>query len=54
MENGVESIIMESVDIMRLDDDGVYVENIIGERLKIKAHIKKINLVDHRILLVKD
>ena len=28
--------------------------NIIGERLKIKAHIKKINLVDHRILLVKD
>ena len=28
IKNGVESIIMESVDIMRLDDDGVYVENI--------------------------
>ena len=47
-------VIMESVDILRREDDGIYLENIFGERLEIKARIKEMNLVDHRILLVED
>jgi len=52
VEDGNEKVIMESVDILRPEDDGLYLENIFGERLKIKASIQEMNLVDHRILLV--
>lgn len=53
IEGESEKVIMESVDILRPEDDGIYLENIFGEHLKIKAHIKEMNLVDHRILLVE-
>ena len=45
---------MESVDILRPEGDSIYLENIFGEKLEIKARIKKMNLVDHRILLVEN
>ncbi len=54
MKDGIEKVIMESVDILRPEDDGIYIENILGEHLKVKARIKEMNLVDHRILLVED
>jgi len=54
IEGESEKVIMESVDILRPENDGLYLENIFGERLKIKARIKEMNLVDHRILLVED
>ena len=54
IKDGSEKVIMESVDIIRPEDDGIYLENIFGEPLKIKARIKEMNLVDHRILLVED
>jgi len=54
MEDGHEKIVMESVDTVRPEEDGIYLENIFGEHLKIKAHIKEMNLVDHHILLVED
>lgn len=54
IEDGHEKIVMESVDTVRPEEDGIYLENIFGERLKIKAHIKEMNLVDHRIILVED
>jgi predicted RNA-binding protein len=54
IEGEGEKVIMESVDILRPEDDGIYLENIFGEHLKIKARIKEMNLVDHRILLVKE
>jgi len=54
VKDGTEKIIMESVDIVRPEGDGIYLENIFGERLEIKAHVKEMNLVEHRILLVED
>lgn len=54
IKDGSEKVIMESVDIVRPEDDGIYLENIFGERLKIKARIKEMNLVNHRILLMKE
>ena len=54
MKDGSEKIIMESVDIVRPEGNGIYLENIFGERLEIKAHIKEMNLVAHRILLVEN
>ncbi len=55
IKDGSEKMfIMESVDILRREDDGIYLESIFGERLKIKAYVKEMNLVDHCILLVED
>ena len=54
MRNGNEEIIMESVDILRPEQDGIYLLNIFGDQLKIKARIKEVHLVNHRILLVED
>ena len=45
---------MENVDIMKPEGENIYLENIFGEKLEIKARIKEMNLVDHRILLVKN
>ena len=54
IKNGSDEVIMENVDILRPEDDCTYLESIFGECLKIKAHIKEMVLVDHRILLVED
>jgi len=54
IKDGSEKVIMESVDIVRPEGESICVENIFGERVKIKAHVKEMNLVDHRILLVED
>ncbi len=50
----IKRVIMESVEIMRPEGEDIYLENIFGERLEIKARIKEMNLVDHRILLVEN
>ncbi len=54
LKNGSKRVIMEGVEIMRPEGEDIYFENIFGERLKIKASIKEMNLVDHCILLVED
>jgi len=54
IKDGSEEVVMENVDILRPDDDGIYLENLFGEHLKLKARVKEMDLVDHRILLVAD
>ncbi len=54
IKNGSEKIIMENVDIIKPEGENIYLENIFGEKLEIKAHVKEMNLVDHRILLVEN
>ncbi|MCD6225366.1 MAG: CooT family nickel-binding protein [Deltaproteobacteria bacterium] len=54
VKNGSQKVIMENVDIMKPEGENIYFENIFGEKLEIKARIKEMNLVDHRILLVKN
>ncbi len=51
LQNGEEQLIMESVDIVRPDKDGIYLQDIFGGQRTVKARIKEMNLVDHRILL---
>ena len=54
IKNGSEKIVMENLDIMKPEGESIYFENIFGEKLEIKARIKEMNLVDHRILLVEN
>jgi predicted RNA-binding protein len=49
-----EELVMASVDILRPEGGRVYIQDIFGEQRWLKAHIKEMNLVEHRILLEED
>lgn len=51
VKDGEEKIIMENVDILRPEENGIYLQDIFGGQRTIKARIKEMNLVEHRILL---
>jgi len=46
-----ETLLMESVDIVAPEADGTFrLVGIFGDQIVIKGKIKRMNLVDHRIL----
>ena len=51
MKDGEETLVMKSVDILKPELEGIYLQDIFGAQRTIKAKIKEMNLVDHRILL---
>ena len=51
LKDGEEELVMESVDILRPEANGIYLQDIFGEQRTIIARIKEMNLVEHRILL---
>jgi predicted RNA-binding protein len=51
LQNGEEQLIMQSVDIVRPEEDGIYLQDIFGGQRTVRARIKEMHLVDHRILL---
>jgi predicted RNA-binding protein len=51
IEKDNEELIMESVDKVEPEDDGLRLINIFGEQKFIKARIYALSLVDHKILL---
>ena len=51
IEGGEETLVMENIDILRPEGNGIYLQDIFGGQRTIKARIKEMNLVDHRILL---
>jgi predicted RNA-binding protein len=54
IKDGIKKIIMGNVEIMRPEGENIYLENLFGEKLQIKARIREMNLVDHCILLVEN
>jgi len=52
-ENGTEILILDSVDKVIPDKDEIRLENIFNERKTIRARIKEMELVNHRIILEK-
>ncbi len=51
LREGKEELVLEDISILRPEQDGLYLQNIFGEQRRIKARIKELNLVDHRIIL---
>ncbi|HCX90215.1 MAG: RNA-binding protein [Deltaproteobacteria bacterium CG_4_8_14_3_um_filter_43_13] len=49
--DGKEELILESVDIIEPEDGKVFIRNIFGEQKVLNSRIKKISLIDHKILL---
>jgi len=54
IKDGEEKLIMENVDTLRPETNGIYLQDIFGEQRTIKARIKEMNLVDHRILFEEE
>jgi len=54
VKDGEEKLIMESVDTLRPEKNGLYLQDIFGNQEIIKAKIKEMKLVDHRILLEEE
>jgi len=53
--NGIkEDLFMEKVDRVTPQDGQLVLENIFGQKKIIKAHIKELALVDHKIILQRN
>ena len=48
---GNEKLLLESVDKLVPSKEGIMLENIFSERKTVKAKIKEMALVEHRIVL---
>ncbi len=51
LKDGKEELLLEDISILRPEQDELYLQNIFGEQKKIRARIKELNLIDHRIIL---
>jgi predicted RNA-binding protein len=50
-KHGVEELVMEGVEVLEEEGDGVRMESIFGEEVRLRARVKRFALVNHRILL---
>lgn len=50
-ENGSESLLMEAVDKVEPDGDGIRLISIFGEQKFIKGKIHALSLVDHKVFI---
>lgn len=50
-KNGGEELVLENVDRVLPQEDGLLLEDIFGKRKLIRARIKELALVDHKIIL---
>lgn len=53
VKDGVEELLLERVDKVIPGEEGILLENIFGQQKLIKAKIKEMALVNHRIVLEK-
>jgi predicted RNA-binding protein len=49
--NEKEILLMEAVDTVEPDEDGLRLTSIFGEQKFIKAHIHSLSLVNHKVLI---
>ncbi len=49
--DGNEELILENVDIIEPENGQVFIRNIFGEQKVVNSRIKRISLIDHKIIL---
>lgn len=50
-KDGNENLLLEAVDTIVPFEDGIVLENIFCERKTVKARIREMALVEHRVVL---
>ena len=53
LEKDEETLLMEAVDKVEPDEDGIRLVSIFGEQKFIKGHIHSLSLVDHKVYIRK-
>ncbi|MDD3471702.1 MAG: CooT family nickel-binding protein [Syntrophaceae bacterium] len=51
LKDGKKELLMESVGLVRTENNGVFLKSIFGETLQVNAQIIEMNLTGHEILL---
>jgi predicted RNA-binding protein len=51
LKDGEEELLLESVDHLESEGSQIKIINIFGEQKKVKAKIRALSLVDHKIVL---
>ncbi len=51
IKEGKEELILEDITLLRPEDGELLLQNLFGEKKRIKARIKEMNLTTHRIVL---
>lgn len=51
VENGEKKLVMEAVDTVVPEEDGIKLVSIFGDQKFLKASIHSLSLVDHKIYL---
>jgi predicted RNA-binding protein len=53
-KDGKEELLLDSVDVLEPQEGGkIYLRNLTGEQKTVTARIKRIKLVEHKIILEK-
>ncbi|MEH0020304.1 MAG: CooT family nickel-binding protein [Desulfobacter sp.] len=53
-KDGQESLLMEAVDKVEPDENGIRLVSIFGEQKFIKGKIQSLSLVDHKVFIRED
>lgn len=53
LKNDEEELLLSEVDIIEPEGESLRLVNIFGEQRVIKAAIYRLNLVDHKVILVE-
>jgi predicted RNA-binding protein len=51
VKDGREELVMEDVSVIKPQGDDLLLVGMLGEKKQVKAKIKELQLMDHRILL---
>lgn len=51
LKDGQEELILESVELFELSNGEIRLVDIFGEEKKVKADVKSLSLVNHKIIL---
>jgi predicted RNA-binding protein len=51
IRDGQEELVLESVDVLEEENGNIRMVSIFGEQKVLSAKIKKLSLVDHKIIL---
>jgi predicted RNA-binding protein len=51
IKDGRQELVLESVDVLENEDGEINIINIFGEQKRLKARIKSLSLVEHKIIL---
>ncbi len=51
LRDGQEKLLLESIDVLESEEGQIKLVNIFGEQKKIKAKVKALSLVNHKIIL---